>query len=106
VPQVRFLNLGLGFSSHSSPDSTINGFTYDSRGRRTSATDQNGKITAYACDDADRLLTVTDAANNVTTHGYDTATNLTSIGREQQRRKAAYNKILAPSLATIKFTFR
>jgi YD repeat-containing protein len=43
-------------------------FTYDSRGRRTSATDQNGKTTNYAYDTADRLTTVTDAASNVTTY--------------------------------------
>jgi len=30
-------------------------FAYDSRGRRTSVTDQNGKATTYAYDAADRL---------------------------------------------------
>ena len=54
-------------------------FTYDSRGRRTSATDQNGKTTSYAYDTADRLTTVTDAASNVTTYSYDTENNLLGI---------------------------
>jgi YD repeat-containing protein len=45
------------------------------RGRRTSATDQNGKVTSYAYDDADRLTTVTDAASNVTIFGYDAIGN-------------------------------
>ena len=49
------------------------------RGRRTSVTDQNGKVTSYAYDDADRLLTVTDAALNVTHYAYDTENNLLSI---------------------------
>jgi len=35
-------------------------FGYDTRGRRTSVTDQNGKQTTYAYDDADRLASVTD----------------------------------------------
>jgi YD repeat-containing protein len=51
----------------------------DGRDRRTSVTDQNGKVTSYAYDDADRLLTVTDAALNVTHYAYDTENNLTSI---------------------------
>ncbi len=54
-------------------------FTYDYRGRRTSATDQNGKTTTYAYDDADRLTSVTDAATNVTQYAYDTENNLISI---------------------------
>jgi YD repeat-containing protein len=35
-------------------------------GRRTSVTDQNGKVTSYAFDDADCLTSVTDAAQHVT----------------------------------------
>jgi YD repeat-containing protein len=50
--------------AQSGGSSTTSTFTYDSRGRRTSATDQNGKTTSY--DTADRLTTVTDAAGNVT----------------------------------------
>ncbi|PYY17346.1 MAG: hypothetical protein DMG60_11925 [Acidobacteria bacterium] len=42
------------------PDTTITVFGYDTRGRRTSVTDQNGKQTTYAYDDADRLASVTD----------------------------------------------
>ena len=33
---------------------------HDSRGRRTSATDQNTKTTIYTYDDADRLVSVKD----------------------------------------------
>ncbi len=54
-------------------------FTYDYRGRRVTATDQNGKTTTYAYDDADRLTSVTDAANNTTQYAYDTENNLLSI---------------------------
>jgi YD repeat-containing protein len=54
-------------------------FTYDSRGRRTSVTDQNGKTTAYAYDDADRLTSVTDTAGHATQYVYDTENNLTNI---------------------------
>ena len=54
-------------------------FAYDGRGRRTSVTDQNGKVTSYAYDDADRLTSVTDAALNVTHYAYDTENNLLSI---------------------------
>jgi YD repeat-containing protein len=35
------------------PDNTAVSFGYDTRGRRTSATDQNNKTTIYAYDDAD-----------------------------------------------------
>ena len=52
---------------------------YDTRGRRTSVTDGNSKVTTYAYDDADRLTSVTDAANNVTRYGYDNESHLTSI---------------------------
>ena len=61
------------------PDGSSVGFGYDSRGRRTSATDQNQKTTTYTYDDADRLTTVTDAAQNTTQYAYDTEGNLTSI---------------------------
>ncbi|HVO63643.1 MAG TPA: RHS repeat-associated core domain-containing protein, partial [Terriglobales bacterium] len=61
------------------PDQTSVSFTYDSRGRRTSATDQNGKNTTYAYDGADRLIAVTDAAQNTTQYAYDTENNLLSI---------------------------
>jgi RHS repeat-associated protein len=54
-------------------------FAYDSRGRRTSVTDQNNQTTKYAYDDADRLISVTDAANHVTQYAYDTENNLLSI---------------------------
>ena len=43
------------------PDSTTSTFAYDSRGRRTSVTGQNGETTTYAY--ADRLTSVTDAAS-------------------------------------------
>jgi RHS repeat-associated protein len=65
--------------AQSGGSSTTSTFTYDSRGRRTSATDQNGKTTSYAYDTADRLTTVTDAASNVTTYSYDTENNLLVI---------------------------
>ena len=61
------------------PDTTSVSFAYDTRGRRTSATDQNGKVTSYAYDDADRLTSITDAAQHVTTYAYDLENNLTSI---------------------------
>jgi RHS repeat-associated protein len=61
-------------------------FGYDYRGRRTSVTDQNGKMTTYAYDDADRLTSVTDAANHVTTYAYDTENNLTSITDANQNQ--------------------
>jgi RHS repeat-associated protein len=61
------------------PDGTSGSFSYDYRGRRISATDQNGKTTTYAYDDADRLLSVTDPANNSTQYNYDTENNLLSI---------------------------
>ena len=54
-------------------------FGYDARGRRTSVTDGNGKLTQYAYDDADRLISVTDADNHVTQYGYDAENILTSI---------------------------
>ena len=54
-------------------------FAYDYRGRRTSATDQNGKVTQYTYDAADRLTSVTDAASHVTQYAYDTENDLTSI---------------------------
>ena len=47
--------------------------------RRTSVTDQNGKVTSYDYDDADRLTSVTDAALNVTHYAYDLENNLSSI---------------------------
>jgi len=47
--------------AQSGGSSTTSTFTYDSRGRRTSATDQNGKTTSCAYDTSDRLTTVTDA---------------------------------------------
>jgi len=67
--------------TYPSSPATTSQFAYDSRGRRTSVTDQNGKITTYAYDDADRLTSVTDAATpgNVTSYAYDTEDNLTSI---------------------------
>jgi YD repeat-containing protein len=46
-----------------SPDSTTSTFAYDSRGRRTAVTGQNGKTSTYAYD-ADRLTSVTDAASH------------------------------------------
>jgi YD repeat-containing protein len=61
------------------PDGTSGSFGYDYRGRRISATDQNGKTTTYAYDDADRLLSVTDPATHVTQYNYDTENNLLSI---------------------------
>src|SRR5262249_37796232 len=64
------------------PDTTTVQFGYDFRGRRTSVTDQNGKVTTYAYDDADRLTSVTDAQTptaGVTTYGYDTENDLTDI---------------------------
>jgi YD repeat-containing protein len=64
--------------AQSGGSSTTSTFTYDSRGRRTSATDQNGKTTSYAYDTADRLTTVT-AAGNVTAYSYDTKNNLLGI---------------------------
>ncbi len=55
--------MSVGFFSgallHQTAMSTA-GFTYDYRGRRITATDQNGKTTTYAYDDADRLTSVTD----------------------------------------------
>jgi len=54
-------------------------FAYDNRGRRTSVTDQNNKVTTYAYDDADRLTSVTDAANHVTRYTYDNEHNVTDI---------------------------
>jgi YD repeat-containing protein len=50
-----------------------------SRGRRTSATDQNGRTTNCAYDAADRLTTVTNPASNVTSYTYDTENNLLGI---------------------------
>ena len=44
------------------PDGSTVGFTYDSRGRRITATDQNNKTTTYTYDTADRLTEVTDPA--------------------------------------------
>jgi len=61
------------------PDGTSISFGYDSRGRRTSVTDQNNKTTTYAYDDADRMISVTDPANTTTYYAYDTEDNLTSI---------------------------
>ncbi len=53
--------------------------SYDSRGRRTSATDGNSKVTQYTYDDADRLIQVTDASQHSTGYAYDTEGNLSSI---------------------------
>ncbi len=61
------------------PDHSTVGFAYDTRGRRTSVTDQNGKTTSYTYDDADRLTAVTDPAGNMTQYAYDTEDNLISI---------------------------
>ena len=61
------------------PDHSKVSFTYDSRGRRITSTDQNGKTTTYTYDDADRLTAVTDPASNVTQYAYDTENNLLSI---------------------------
>jgi YD repeat-containing protein len=61
------------------PDSTTASFAYDYRGRRISATDQNGKTTSYLYDDADRLTSVKDAAGNTTQYAYDSENNLTGI---------------------------
>lgn len=61
------------------PDGSTVGFRYDLRGRRITATDQNGKTTTYTYDDADRLTAVTDPANNTTQYAYDTEGNLLSI---------------------------
>jgi RHS repeat-associated protein len=61
------------------PDGTTVSFGYDSRGRRTTVTDQNQNITHYGYDDADRLTSILDAANNLTQYGYDNEDNLTSI---------------------------
>jgi RHS repeat-associated protein len=61
------------------PNGTSVSFTYDYRGRRITATDQNNHTTTYAYDDADRLLSITDPANNITQLGYDTESNLASI---------------------------
>ena len=61
------------------PDGSTVGFTYDSRGRRITSTDQNNKTTTYTYDDADRLTAVTDPANNLTQYAYDTENNLLSI---------------------------
>jgi len=61
------------------PDGTTAGFTYDSRGRRITSSDQNNKTTTYTYDDADRLTAVTDPANSLTQYGYDTENNLLSI---------------------------
>jgi RHS repeat-associated protein len=61
------------------PDGSTVGFTYDSRGRRITSTDQNNKTTTYTYDDADRLTAVTDPANNNTQYAYDTEDNLLSI---------------------------
>ncbi len=51
----------IGLKKITYPDLTTTQFAYDTRGRRTFATDQNGKVTTYAYDDADRLISVTDA---------------------------------------------
>ena len=61
------------------PDGSTVGFTYDSRGRRITATDQNNKTTTYTYDTADRLTEVTDPALNNTHYAYDTEDNLLSI---------------------------
>ncbi len=61
------------------PDGSTVGFTYDVRGRRITATDQNHRTTTYTYDDADRLTVVKDPANNVTQYAYDTEDNLLSI---------------------------
>lgn len=60
-------------------DSNRPGISADVRGRRTSATDQNGKTTTYTYDDADRLVSVTDPANNTTQYTYDTEDSLLAI---------------------------
>jgi YD repeat-containing protein len=61
------------------PDGSTVSFTYDSCGRRITATDQNNKTTTYTYDDADRLTAVKDPANNTTQYAYDTEGNLLSV---------------------------
>lgn len=71
------------------PDQSTVSFGYDSRGRRTSVTDQNQNVTTYglACPEvslrsrrkADRLTSVIDAAGHLTLYAYDTENNLLSI---------------------------
>ena len=61
------------------PDHSTVSFTYDSRGRRITSTDQNGKTITYTYHDADRLTAVTDPASNTTQYAYDTENNLLSI---------------------------
>jgi len=87
-PAARFLSIAISLGApllcvangrFPNPDTTFSSFAYDGRVRRTSASDQNGKVTSYAYDDADRLTSVTDAAQNVTTYAYDVENNLTSI---------------------------
>jgi YD repeat-containing protein len=74
-------------------DTTFIAFGYDSRGRRTSVTDQNGKVTSYTYNDADRLTSVTNAAQNVTTYGYDTKNNLLSITSHDFERHTAKDRL-------------
>ncbi|TCK18882.1 RHS repeat-associated protein [Thiogranum longum] len=58
---------------------TIESYTYDSEGRKTTQTDGENKTWTYAYDEAGNLKTVTDPLLNITSYTYDATNHSISI---------------------------
>ncbi len=58
---------------------TIETYTYDTSGNRTSAKDANGNLTKLTYDSSGNLLTITDAKGNTSKMTYDERNNLLSL---------------------------
>jgi YD repeat-containing protein len=69
-------------------------YGYDSRGRRNSRTDPDGRVTKWKYDAANRLLSITDPANRVTSYGYD------AVGRT---KTIAYSDGTTPGVLDTKY---